>query len=205
MIIKVCGMRDANNIRDIENIGIDWMGFVCYNQSPRFVNTIPAYMPTRVKRVGVFVNAKIDFILTWTKNLNLDYIQLHGTESPMFCSTLHNRGLHLIKAFTPRKPSDFKQIASYTPYCDFLLFDTPCLTFGGSGKIFDWNLLQYYTNNIPFLLSGGICPDSLKLLQQFRHPQWAGIDLNSGFETKPAIKDATMLQLFIKQIKNSLF
>lgn len=202
MIVKVCGMRQADNIRAVEESGADWMGFICYARSPRFVADTPSYLPHRAKRVAVFVNESIDSILARVATLKPNYLQLHGTETPEFCRQLHERGFHIIKAFAPRAASDFERTVPYLPFCDYLLFDTPCTGYGGSGKTFDWELLEHYHGNVPFLLSGGIRPDSLEALKRFRHPRWAGIDLNSGFETAPAIKDAVALSTFIQQIKN---
>ena len=202
MIIKVCGMREPENIRAIENTGADWIGFICYERSPRFVADTPAYLPRHAKRVGVFVNAGFDTITARAEALRLDYVQLHGTESPELCLELRCHGFHLIKAFAPRTPADLKQTIPYLPLCDYLLFDTPSAGHGGSGKAFDWSLLRFYLGDVPFLLSGGICPESLEALRRFHHPQWAGIDLNSGFETAPGIKDAEKLKKFIERINN---
>ena len=185
MIIKVCGMREPENIRAIENTGADWIGFICYERSPRFVADTPAYLPRHAKRVGVFVNAGFDTITARAEALRLDYVQLHGTESPELCLELRCHGFHLIKAFAPRTPADLEQTIPYLPLCDYLLFDTPSAGHGGSGKV-----------------SGGIRPESLNDLLAFRHPRWAGIDLNSGFETAPGIKDAEKLKTFIERINN---
>ena len=125
MIIKVCGMREPENIRAIENTGADWIGFICYERSPRFVADTPAYLPRHAKRVGVFVNAGFDTITARAEALRLDYVQLHGTESPELCLELRCHGFHLIKAFAPRTPADLEQTIPYLPLCDYLLFDTP--------------------------------------------------------------------------------
>lgn len=203
MIVKVCGMREADNIRAVERAGADWMGFICYEGSKRYVATIPDYLPERSKRVGVFANASIENIRKRAHALRLDFLQLHGTESPELCSTLHTEGYRLIKVFALRSIADLKQIPPFAPYCDYLLFDTPCTCFGGSGKTFDWELLRHYDGDTPFILSGGIRPESLNELCRFRHPKWAGIDLNSGFETAPAVKDAARLKTFIETIKKT--
>ena len=198
-------MRKPENIRAVEQTGADWMGFICYEGSPRYVSGTPGYLPHKAKRVGVFVNAGPEEILTRAEELKLDYVQLHGTESPDLCIKLRCHGLHLIKAFAPRTPDDFEQTAPYLPLCDYLLFDTPCTSFGGSGKAFHWDLLRFYHGDVPFLLSGGIRPESLEALSRFHHPCWAGIDLNSGFETAPAMKDARKLKAFIEAVRNELY
>lgn len=201
MIVKVCGMRDACNIRDVEATGADWMGFICYERSPRYVSDIPSYLPQQAKRVGVFVNAPLESIPRKVIQMKLDYVQLHGHESPEYCAVLQQQGIRIIKAFSLRTVADLQQTDAYQVYCDYFLFDTPCPEYGGSGKQFDWSLLAHYRGKTPFLLSGGLCPDSLDALSGFHHPQWAGIDLNSGFETAPALKDASLLRSFISQFK----
>ncbi len=202
MFVKVCGMREAENIRAVEQTGVDWMGFICYEHSSRFVDACPEYMPSHCRRVGVFVNATESYIYDKVKELHLHYVQLHGHESPETCLRLQQAGLHVIKAFSICHAKEFYQTQVYTVSCDYFLFDTPCTTFGGSGTSFDWQILQAYNGQTPFLLSGGISPDSLGALTKFSHPKWAGIDLNSRFETAPGIKDAESLRTFINQFKN---
>ena len=189
MIVKVCGMRQPENIRAVEQAGADWIGLICYDRSPRFVSSVPSYLPQHSKRIGVFVNE--------------DYagITLHGKETPELCKKLHEEGFRLIKAFALRKASDLECTYAYAPYCDYFLFDTPCHGYGGSGQSFDWSILGNYKGDTPFLLSGGIRPESLPALSGFHHPRWAGIDLNSGFETAPAQKDAKQLASFIEQFR----
>ena len=199
MIVKVCGMKCPKNIRQVGQCGADWMGFICYERSPRFIGTeIPIETP-HMKRVGVFVNSDFDHIMDYVRRLSLQMVQLHGSESPQLCERLRAEGLEVIKAFPGNNVS---QTDSYAPYCNYFLFDTPCSRHGGSGRTFDWTTLSLYKEETPFLLSGGICPDSLQALAEFYHPQWVGIDLNSGFELSPALKDATALHSFITQFKH---
>lgn len=143
MIVKVCGMREPENIREVENAGADWIGFICYQHSLRFVPDIPAYLPHRCKRIGVFVNEDTERIIARAQELQLDYLQLHGNESPDTCRTLHRQGFRIIKALAPKAVSDFSLTTAYAPYCDYLLFDTPCTGFGGSGEKFDWTLSYF--------------------------------------------------------------
>ncbi len=194
-------MRREENIREVEQTGADWMGFICYEHSPRFIGTRPAYLPVCMKKVGVFVNASSEYISDMSKMLRLDYLQLHGTESPSFCLQLKKENYHIIKAFSIKHATDILQTKDYESVCDYFLFDAPTPNYGGSGKTFNWNILNEYHGKTPFLLSGGITSDSLKQLGKFSHPRWAGIDLNSGFETAPAEKDAESLRIFIKQFK----
>lgn len=131
----------------------------------------------------------------------LDKIQLHGNESPGFCQEIRKFGLPVIKSLPVIPVSELTDWTVYQDAADYLLFDTACKGYGGSGKSFDWSLLEQYKGELPFLLSGGIRASHLSELQQFSHPRWAGIDLNSGFETAPGMKDAPTLRLFISQFK----
>lgn len=202
MIVKVCGMRQPDNIQQVEQTGLDWMGFICYPKSPRFIGESVIPPTPNVKRVGVFVNAGFYEIMDFAKRLNLHIIQLHGHESADLCEKIHAEGLLVMKAFQANT-SDWKnQTEPYTPYCDYFLFDTPCSDYGGSGHSFQWNLLSGYNGSTPFLLSGGLRPESISALQNFSHPQWIGIDLNSGFEIAPGLKDAALIQSFITKLKN---
>lgn len=201
MIVKVCGMIHARNIRDVEAAGADWMGFVCFPGSPRCVTGIPDYLPRRARRVGVFVDEAFDAILSRVRSLGLAAVQLHGGEPPALCARLRAQGLLVVKAFALAGARGMAAVDEYAPVCDYFLFDTPCAGYGGSGRTFDWSLLSAYGGNVPFLLSGGLRPESLQALSRFSHPRWAGIDLNSGFETSPGVKDAAALADFIAHFK----
>lgn len=201
MIIKVCGMREPENIRAIEQAGADWMGFIFFPQSARYVSHRPEYLPEQCHRIGVFVNESSENILLKAQEFGLHHIQLHGRETPEQCRKLKAAGLGVIKVFSIAQKSDLQSAGCYEGICDYFLFDTACSGYGGSGKTFNWNILQAYQGKTPFLLSGGLRPGSLSLLLQFKHEQWAGIDLNSGFETAPALKDAAAVHTFINQLK----
>ncbi|WP_294588228.1 phosphoribosylanthranilate isomerase [uncultured Bacteroides sp.] len=202
-IIKVCGMTEADNIRAIEQLGVDMIGFIFYPKSPRCLCEKPQYLPLRAKRVGVFVNESKENILMYTDRFSLNYIQLHGNESPDYCRTLHNNGLRLIKAFSISLPKDLFDVSDYDGLCDYYLFDTKTPQYGGSGNQFDWNILHRYNGSTPFLLSGGINPYSVKAIKEFHHPRLAGIDLNSRFETAPGLKDVERIEIFLKELRNS--
>ena len=204
MIIKVCGMREPENIRAIEQAGADWMGFIFFPQSARYVSHRPEYLPEQCHRIGVFVNESSENILLKAQEFGLHHIQLHGRETPEQCRKLKATGLGVIKVFSIAQESDLQSAGCYEGICDYFLFDTACSGYGGSGKTFNWNILQAYQGKTPFLLSGGLRPGSLSLLLQFKHEQWAGIDLNSGFETAPALKDAAAVHTFINQLKNTM-
>lgn len=202
MIVKVCGMRDGDNIREVEQLSIDWMGFIFYPKSSRYVSEVPAYLPTKCKRVGVFVDASTDEITKKIHDFSLNAIQLHGNESPEQISHLLSLTSHLsiIKAFNIATAEDLKSTASYTGLADYFLFDTKGPSVGGNGEKFDWSVLDSYESETPFLLSGGIGPDDAARVSSFRHPKCAGIDLNSKFESSPAYKDVTTLSRFLNEI-----
>ena len=193
-------MRDSENIRAIEQTKADLMGFIFHPKSPRFVASLPEYMPKKQKRVGVFVNASLEQILAKAQKFSLEYIQLHGDEPPAFCSELKNRGLKVIRAQRIANADDIIRAESYN-MADLMIFDTKTELYGGSGKKFNWQLLENYKGCVPFLLSGGIRSDTLEEIKAFSHPLYAGVDLNSGFETAPALKDAKKLNTFIENLK----
>ena len=198
MIIKVCGMREAENIREVEALGIDLMGFIFWEKSSRYISKRPAYLPTKCKRVGVFVDEDIESVKRIADDYALDYIQLHGHESSDYCAQL--QGLHLIKAISVSSRNDIATYKTYEGLVEYFLFDTKCPSVGGSGQQFDWSVLSAYDGSTPFLLSGGIGPDDAERIKSFHHPQCIGIDLNSRFELAPGFKDVIKLQAFIKEL-----
>ncbi len=201
MKIKVCGMRDAENIRDVERLGIDMMGFICWERSPRYVGEVPAYLP-KCERVGVFVNQSLDEIQKYNEAFEFSYIQLHGSESPEFCQIVREKtGSKVIKAISISSEADLALANQYEGLVDLHLFDTKCTSFGGSGKQFSWGILRDYRNALPFLLSGGIGPEDAERLRQFHHPKCLGFDINSRFEIEPGIKDIEKIKIFIKGIQ----
>lgn len=200
-IIKVCGMRDGDNIKQLETLPIDMIGFIFYNKSPRCMLEMPEYMPKRALRIGVFVNEEKDAIEMYADRFGLHYIQLHGDESPEYCRTLEAHGLKIIKAFSVNDVKDLKSVHLYEPYCKMFIFDTKCNQYGGSGNQFDWNILESYKGETPFLLSGGINSYSARALKEFNHPALAGYDINSRFETKPGLKDIERINKFLKDLK----
>lgn len=194
-------MRDGNNILQVEALdGVDMIGFIFYPKSPRYVSTLPSYLPAHAKRVGVFVNADKQEVLTCADRFGLDYIQLHGTESPDYCRSLQALGMHLIKAFHISQASDLDITQAYEGVCSFYVFDTKTSVYGGSGQQFDWNVLNSYTGHTPFLLSGGISPFSARALLEFDHRMLAGYDLNSRFETSVGIKNPELIRLLLDGI-----
>ena len=209
LIIKVCGMREAANIREIEALGIDWLGLIFWPKSSRYVSERPDYLPRNAKRVGVFVNEMPDKIVSISRLYGLDYIQLHGQESISDINRLRqaiaDQGSatippQLIKAFNIATVDDLKATKPYEGIADYFLFDTKGPSVGGNGTQFDWEVLNAYQGRTPFLLSGGIGPDDAERIQAFHHPQCIGIDLNSRFELSPGLKDVQKLKTFLQKI-----
>ena len=210
MMIKVCGMRDAENIREVDALGINLMGFIFWPKSSRFVSERPAYLPSKVKRVGVFVDEDIETIRRIADEYALDYIQLHGHESPNYITQLTSHlspatSIKIIKAFNIATADDLSQTKPYEGLVDYFLFDTKCPSVGGSGQQFDWSVLSAYDGETPYLLSGGIGPDDAERLTSHLSPLTSklcvGIDLNSRFEIAPGLKDIDKLKEFIKTIR----
>ena len=197
-------MRDGENIRAAEALGLQWMGFICWNGSARCVTATPTYLPETCRRVGVFVNPDVEYVRQKADELRLQCLQLHGQETPSQCSSLHRlTGLPVMKAIPVAGAEDIARARIYNNVegVDMLLFDTRSDAVGGSGRSFDWTLLQAYDGDTPFLLSGGIGPQDAARIRQFRHPRLAGIDLNSRFETSPGVKDIDTLRIFINEIR----
>ena len=285
-LIKVCGMGDAQNIREVAALGVNLIGLIFYPKSPRYVESIssdagiipdyssltPDPLPegagrnmldkqlkeeetkgeTRNKQpvsaqlkstqskapfnkvttplslgegqgdeaveghggeaskpsfVGVFVNDMPQNIVTAVYNYHLSYVQLHGDESPVMIDNLRRTlvpdiapQIKIIKAISVSSAEDLKRCEQYEGHVDLFLFDTKCKGYGGSGQKYDWSVLEAYTGQTPFLLSGGIGPDDADRLRDFHHPQCVGIDLNSKFETTPGMKDINLLQNFLHQL-----
>ena len=198
--VKVCGMRDAENIREVEALGIDLMGFIFWPKSSRYVSERPAYMPQTAKRVGVFVNEDIKQVKRIAEEYSLDVIQLHGSESPDYIRQLGSvcgDTIATVKAFNIATAADLDATKSYEGIVDYFLFDTKTPIPGGSGVQFDWSLLADYVGQTPFLLSGGIGPDDAERVKTFQHPKCIGIDLNSRFEISPGLKDVEKLKKFL--------
>jgi len=199
-LIKVCGMTRAENIKAVENLGVDFMGFIFYPKSPRRVQTLPSYLPKEAKKVGVFVNVPAEEILIQDIMYRFNYIQLHGNESPEFCQKLKDYGMKVIKALSIAEKSDLDKVKDYAGLCEYFIFDTKTVLVGGSGNTFDWTILDNYQEDTPFLLSGGLSLENVDQIKTFSHKMLAGYDLNSKFEIEPGVKDINKLKLFIEKI-----
>lgn len=154
-----------------------------------------------IEPVAVFVNPSPAYVLHIHDKYGFTYIQLHGRETPQMCAELKEKGFHVFKAFSLSDAADLDATKAYEGSCEAYLFDTKSGVPGGSGKQFDWNILDSYTGNTPFFLSGGIGPDDVQRIKELKHPQFIGIDVNSKFETRPAHKDASLLKSFIEALQ----
>ena len=211
LIVKVCGLADNENIIEIDNLNIDFIGMIFYSKSPRFIVDKVTDMKmlnetlskVSAKKTGVFVNESLENILKYASDFSLDYIQLHGNESIDICDGLKSMGYGVIKALNIGESSDFVKCEKYEPYVDFFIFDTPCKGYGGSGEKFDWQLLREYNYSKDFLLSGGISFDDSEEILNIDIERFIGVDLNSRFELKPALKDIEMFRSFIEKLRNN--
>ena len=208
MKIKICGILDTTTLEEIYRLSPDMLGFIFYPSSPRYMaQSIDPEMlhviPSEILRVGVFVNPSMDEVETNRLHFGLNIIQLHGDESPSFCASIQMSGIDVIKAFRVNDSFDFARLKDYESSCTYYLFDTYSKNYGGSGQKFDWSILDSYTLNHPFLLSGGIKPGDEGVIMSIKHPSFAGIDLNSGFEREPGVKDIKRLRIFVNNLKNS--
>jgi phosphoribosylanthranilate isomerase len=196
-------MRDEDNIRQLELLDIDWMGFIFFSGSPRYVGPKVSYLPKRAKKIGVFVDQNPQIIRECAKDNHLDAIQLHGSEPPWYCINLQEEGYKVIKSFGIDSNGFVPnaQLNAYEGKCNYFLFDTKTEQHGGSGKRFNWEKLANYDGDTPFILSGGISSEDAGEILKIKHPKFAGIDINSRFELKPAIKNIEMIKSFIQQLR----
>jgi phosphoribosylanthranilate isomerase len=200
--IKVCGMRDPENISGVVAVAPDYLGFIFYPKSKRFVGFEPSAkvltaIPDSVRKVGVFVDEIPEKVLEICRNWKLDVAQLHGNESLEYCRQIKDSGITVFKAFSVDESFDFATLKAYSGVCDYFLLDTKGQLPGGTGQKFNWQLLENYQGLVPFFLSGGIGPSDLEAVREFHHPQLFGIDINSGFEISPALKDVEKVRSFI--------
>jgi phosphoribosylanthranilate isomerase len=197
-------MRDPINMMEVAALSPDYMGFIFYSKSPRDVGpsfTIPADFPHTIKRVGVFVNDGLDAILQQTKKHSLDYIQLHGVDdSVRFCQEVHDHDVKIIKVFSVDDDFNFEKTEPYKEIADYFLFDTKGKLQGGNGTVFNWRILERYDQKIPFFLSGGLNPGNISDLAALEGMNIHALDINSGVETSPGLKDGAK----IKSMQNVL-
>ncbi len=228
MIIKVCGMRDPENIRAVSALDIDWMGFVFWRGSPRYLQqissragTLPDYSSLRddamrkkadgkkdILRVGVFVDDMPQNIVTRVVNYRLDIVQLHGDESPVMMENLRrtidpdiHQGIKLMKTIYVGCADDLKCCADYAGVADYFLFEPKKPADADTKSLIDWDVLAAYDGQVPFILGGDIGPDDVERLRHFSHPAFCGISVDAQFETAYAMKDAVALKAFVERLR----
>ncbi len=204
-MLKVCGMRNRENILQVAGVRPDYMGFIFFKDSKRFVGKefqIPEDFPATVKRVGVFVNEDISEIRRLTAKHSLDFVQLHGEETVEMCSELKKEGIGIIKVFSIGDTFDFQNLKPYNEVVDFFLFDTKGKNYGGSGLTFNWRTLESYDQEIPFFLSGGISPDNIRDLALLNEMNLHALDINSKVEQEPGLKDIGLIRQIEIEMKN---
>lgn len=190
-------MRSKEQVDSLDG-QVDFIGFIFYEKSKRFVTTIPSI--EGAQKTGVFVNESIEEIVSQIEKHTLDVVQLHGNETPEMCAILKQE-VTVIKAFGVNRSFDFAHTGAYSGKVDYFLFDTKTDLHGGSGKQFDWSVLSKYQGTTPFFLSGGINSESVESIRALDHSKLVGVDLNSGFEHAPGNKDVSKLKQFIKELK----
>jgi phosphoribosylanthranilate isomerase len=206
--IKICGLTFPENIEEIAALRPDYMGFIFYPQSPRNLKHEIPPITKSTQKVGVFVNATLEEIHTNVIKHRLDLVQLHGEESPEFCSEIERKSIKVIKSFAIDNSFNFKMLEEYKKSCTYFLFDTKGPQYGGNGISFDWSVLAKYNLNKPYFLSGGIGIESANELKAFFQKDYAksclAIDLNSQFENTPGHKNPERLKSFMQNIKQTL-
>ncbi len=196
-------MKYTENRQQVEKLDVDFLGFIFYPPSKRYIGQTPetGLFQSEKPKVGVFVDENAFEIMGLAKNLGFEWVQLHGKENPQTCQMLKRQGLKIIKAFSVDENFNFATTEAYEKVSNFFLFDTKTKLHGGSGEKFNWQILEKYEGHIPFFISGGIGPDDAESIRKIKHPKLTGVDLNSGFEDEPGIKNIEKLRKFIDEIK----
>jgi len=195
--LKICGMRDAKNIAEVGALHPDYMGFIFYRPSPRYVGanfSIPQNFPSIVRKVGVFVNEAPDSILSKMRSLDLDFVQLHGKEPAGLCVVLKQHDVKVIKVFSIDDDFDFKVTKPYESVVDYFLFDTKGKNYGGNAQAFKWEILKRYDQQIPFFLSGGLTSENIAGVRELKGMNLHALDVNSGVELEPGLKSPDLIR-----------
>ncbi|MCX2477416.1 phosphoribosylanthranilate isomerase [Pedobacter sp. MC2016-05] len=204
--LKVCGMKFAANIASVAALQLDYLGFIFYEQSPRFISDVSAelikYVPHQIKTVGVFVNEDLEVVKKKVNLYQLKAVQLHGNESVEYCNELKEsfNSLEVIKAFGVEEEFDFSVLDVYENVVDFFLFDTKTKAHGGSGKTFDWKILENYKLNKPYFLSGGIDLEHAAAISKIENSRLYALDINSRFEIEAGVKDVQKIGEFFAKL-----
>lgn len=205
MKVKVCGMRQRENVKDVSAAQPDYLGFIFYPRSKRYVGepepSLFREVPPNIRKVAVFVNEQISTIRTLVEKYSIDLVQLHGNESPNDCRKLQSAGLQIIKAFGVDENFDFKAVKPYLPHCNYILLDTKSENHGGTGRKFNWNKISEYPYEIPLFLSGGISVADVSQIRQLSDSRLYAVDINSCFENSPGFKNPDLVHQFIQELK----
>ena len=196
-------MRNPENIKAVDALNPDYLGFIFYPGSPRFVPKNTILPETQAKKVGVFVDESIEQMIDLAQQFNLQAIQLHGTETPEVCQKLMHLGYEVFKAFRIDEQTQPSELEPYRGKCTLFLFDTKDQLQGGTGKKFNWKKLKELSTVAPFLLSGGIDPDDASDILTLDIPNLKGLDINSRFEIKPGLKNEPLVNHFLLQLRGS--
>jgi phosphoribosylanthranilate isomerase len=204
--LKVCGMRDSQNIREVSKLLPDYMGFIFYEKSPRFVGEqfkLPENFPAEIKKVGVFVNASSDEMKKQKEIFSLDVLQLHGDETPGQVRELKASKVTIFKVFSIDENFNFDTTKPFAEHADYFLFDTKGKNYGGNGQTFQWTTLEKYDQSTPFILSGGLNPENIRQVHELNGMNLHGLDLNSGAEYEPGLKDPDKIRRVQGELKKN--
>lgn len=205
--IKVCGMKYSHNIKEVAALQPDYLGFIFYEKSPRYFSGEIPEIPSKIKKIGVFVNAKIPFILDKIQLHNLQLIQLHGDEDIHYVQHLKEQitkaklNVKIIKVFGIKESFDFNQLKFYEKEVDYFLFDTQGKERGGNGISFNWKILKKYPSDKPYFLSGGIDIDAVDKIKKI-NPRPFALDINSKFEVKAGEKNPDKINQLKKELES---
>lgn len=199
-------MRLPENLAVVAGLRPDFLGFIFYPKSSRYVGTQLnqadlAALPAGIRKVGVFVNETVDAVLARVVEFGLDVVQLHGQETPTECARLQAAGVPVIKAFSVGEEFSFDVLQPYVGHVDYFLFDTKGAQPGGNGTTFNWNLLTTYDLPVPYFLAGGLGLEQVEALRNLRLPGLFALDLNSRFETEPGVKDVGLLEQMFTSLR----
>jgi phosphoribosylanthranilate isomerase len=193
--LKVCGMRNPEEATQVARLGVDYLGFIFYPESPRYVGEEFTFDGgAAVQTVGVFVNDNRTSMIKSLKRIGSRMVQLHGDEQPAECQALRDLGYTVIKAIRIGEDIDFSQLKNYQNVIDYFLFDTKGKLYGGNASKFDWKILKGYNQQTPFFLSGGIKPEHIQDICALRDMNLHGVDVNSGVESSPGVKDLSKVR-----------
>ena len=203
MKLKICGMKEEKNIKSIATLDPDYMGFIFWKDSPRNISIKIPELKKKIKKTGVFINSSIKQILKIIEEENLQAVQLHGDETPEFCSKLNKlESVEVIKVFNISNSFNFSKLKLFEDSCDFFLFDTKGKLPGGNGLVFDWSILKNYKYKKPFFLCVGVGIENIDELINMKNtslPLYA-IDVNSKFESQAGIKKLDLLKSFKRKL-----